>query len=252
MGIIAILAQALHFSTHRFSELAKCLVCRARGKKRGHQWMLDDSHEASYDDISVFVIPLHNREEDWLSGWHTVFSYCGAIQHQPGNWGIFAAHMYALFQQNQFAVELETHSQHLAQDEQDKLLNNMQEKHSGQQITPLSHCWTKEKLQKGPHKPKDTSLRYTQIHISADPSPFLILNNKNQLRSSQSEELAFNQTWTKLNWMHKLKHLSYPFAVTWDMLKTWELLPRQHWAQPCLWHGNAGAVAQTSWDSCHL
>ncbi|XP_054371987.1 protein phosphatase 1M isoform X2 [Molothrus ater] len=48
----------------RFSELAKCLVCRARGKKRGHQWMLDDSHEASYDDISVFVIPLHNREED--------------------------------------------------------------------------------------------------------------------------------------------------------------------------------------------
>uniref|UniRef100_A0A8C9UIB9 Protein phosphatase, Mg2+/Mn2+ dependent 1M n=1 Tax=Serinus canaria TaxID=9135 RepID=A0A8C9UIB9_SERCA len=48
----------------RFLELAKCLVCRARGKKRGHQWMLDDSHEASYDDISVFVIPLHNREED--------------------------------------------------------------------------------------------------------------------------------------------------------------------------------------------
>ncbi|NWW15485.1 PPM1M phosphatase, partial [Falcunculus frontatus] len=48
----------------RFSELAKCLVCRARGKKRGHQWMLDDSHEASYDDISLFVIPLHNREED--------------------------------------------------------------------------------------------------------------------------------------------------------------------------------------------
>ncbi|XP_038004850.1 protein phosphatase 1M isoform X2 [Motacilla alba alba] len=48
----------------RFSELAKCLVCRARRKKRGHQWMLDDSHEASYDDISVFVIPLHNREED--------------------------------------------------------------------------------------------------------------------------------------------------------------------------------------------
>ncbi|KAM9374684.1 protein phosphatase 1M [Phaethornis superciliosus] len=49
---------------HRFSELAKCLVCRARGKKRGHQWILDDSHEASYDDISVFVIPLHNRDED--------------------------------------------------------------------------------------------------------------------------------------------------------------------------------------------
>uniref|UniRef100_A0A8C7E9W5 Protein phosphatase, Mg2+/Mn2+ dependent 1M n=2 Tax=Nothoprocta perdicaria TaxID=30464 RepID=A0A8C7E9W5_NOTPE len=48
---------------HRFSQLAKCLVCRARGKKRGHQWMLDDSHEASYDDISVFVIPLHNRDE---------------------------------------------------------------------------------------------------------------------------------------------------------------------------------------------
>ncbi|XP_065543433.1 protein phosphatase 1M isoform X2 [Lathamus discolor] len=49
---------------HRFSKLAKCLVCRARGKKRGHQWMLDDNHEASYDDISVFVIPLHNRDEN--------------------------------------------------------------------------------------------------------------------------------------------------------------------------------------------
>ncbi|XP_072203187.1 protein phosphatase 1M [Excalfactoria chinensis] len=49
---------------HRFSELAKSLVCRARGKKRGHQWMLDESQEASYDDISVFVIPLHNRVED--------------------------------------------------------------------------------------------------------------------------------------------------------------------------------------------
>ncbi|KAM6387467.1 LOW QUALITY PROTEIN: protein phosphatase 1M [Pluvialis apricaria] len=48
---------------HRFSELAKCLVCRARGKERGHQ-MLDDSHDALNDDISVFVIPLHNRDED--------------------------------------------------------------------------------------------------------------------------------------------------------------------------------------------
>lgn len=95
------LTQALHFSTHRFSELAKCLVCRARGKKRGHQWMLDDSHEASYDDISVFVIPLHNREEDWLPGWHTasVFPYSGAIQHQPETEG-FLLHTYALFQQN--------------------------------------------------------------------------------------------------------------------------------------------------------
>ncbi|XP_052534287.1 protein phosphatase 1M [Tympanuchus pallidicinctus] len=49
---------------HRFAELAKSLVCRARGKKRGHQWMLDDNQEASYDDISVFVIPLHSRVED--------------------------------------------------------------------------------------------------------------------------------------------------------------------------------------------
>lgn len=30
----------------------------------GHQWMLDDGREASYDDISVFVVPLHNRDED--------------------------------------------------------------------------------------------------------------------------------------------------------------------------------------------
>lgn len=58
------LTQTVLFSTHRFSELAKHLVCRARGKKRGHQWLLEDSREASYDDISVFVIPLHNRDED--------------------------------------------------------------------------------------------------------------------------------------------------------------------------------------------
>ncbi|TFK00606.1 Protein phosphatase 1M [Platysternon megacephalum] len=49
---------------YRFSELARCLVHRVRGKKNGHQWILDGNSSASYDDISVFVIPLYNRDED--------------------------------------------------------------------------------------------------------------------------------------------------------------------------------------------
>uniref|UniRef100_A0A8C4WHA8 Protein phosphatase, Mg2+/Mn2+ dependent 1M n=1 Tax=Gopherus evgoodei TaxID=1825980 RepID=A0A8C4WHA8_9SAUR len=49
---------------YRFSELARCLVHTARGKKNGHQWILDDNSPASYDDISVFLIPLYNRDED--------------------------------------------------------------------------------------------------------------------------------------------------------------------------------------------
>uniref|UniRef100_A0A8C8RK38 Protein phosphatase, Mg2+/Mn2+ dependent 1M n=1 Tax=Pelusios castaneus TaxID=367368 RepID=A0A8C8RK38_9SAUR len=49
---------------HRFSELARCLVHKARGKKNGHQWILDGNSQASYDDISVFVIPLYHRDED--------------------------------------------------------------------------------------------------------------------------------------------------------------------------------------------
>nr|XP_025042787.1 protein phosphatase 1M [Pelodiscus sinensis] len=49
---------------YRFSELARCLVHTARGTKNGHQWTLDGSSPASYDDISVFVIPLHNRDKD--------------------------------------------------------------------------------------------------------------------------------------------------------------------------------------------
>ncbi|XP_067424192.1 protein phosphatase 1M [Emydura macquarii macquarii] len=49
---------------HRFSELARCLVHKARGKKNGQQWILDSNSLASYDDISVFVIPLYNRDEN--------------------------------------------------------------------------------------------------------------------------------------------------------------------------------------------
>uniref|UniRef100_A0A8C3T1B9 Protein phosphatase, Mg2+/Mn2+ dependent 1M n=2 Tax=Chelydra serpentina TaxID=8475 RepID=A0A8C3T1B9_CHESE len=49
---------------YRFSELARSLVHTARGKQHGHQWILDGNSSASYDDISVFVIPLYNRDED--------------------------------------------------------------------------------------------------------------------------------------------------------------------------------------------
>ncbi|XP_029455344.1 protein phosphatase 1M isoform X2 [Rhinatrema bivittatum] len=42
----------------RFLDLAKHLVCKARGTKTGNQWTLDSNTPASYDDISVFVIPL--------------------------------------------------------------------------------------------------------------------------------------------------------------------------------------------------
>ncbi|KAL8212352.1 UNVERIFIED_CONTAM: Protein phosphatase 1M [Gekko kuhli] len=47
---------------HRFSELAKCLVWKARGRKDGYYWTLANNASASYDDISVFVIPLHNKD----------------------------------------------------------------------------------------------------------------------------------------------------------------------------------------------
>ncbi|XP_015267168.1 PREDICTED: protein phosphatase 1M [Gekko japonicus] len=49
---------------HRFSELAKCLVWKARGRKDGYYWTLANNASASYDDISVFVIPLHNKDEN--------------------------------------------------------------------------------------------------------------------------------------------------------------------------------------------
>ncbi|XP_060095954.1 protein phosphatase 1M isoform X1 [Heteronotia binoei] len=49
---------------HRFSELANCLVWKARGRKDGYYWTLANNTSASYDDISVFVIPLHNKDEN--------------------------------------------------------------------------------------------------------------------------------------------------------------------------------------------
>ncbi|KAH0630038.1 hypothetical protein JD844_012607 [Phrynosoma platyrhinos] len=48
---------------YRFSELAKCLVQKARGKKDGYYWTMDSNMPASYDDISVFAIPLYNKDE---------------------------------------------------------------------------------------------------------------------------------------------------------------------------------------------
>nr|XP_020659527.1 protein phosphatase 1M isoform X1 [Pogona vitticeps] len=56
----------LHDNTtdpHRFVELAKCLVRKARGKKDGYYWTMDNNIPASYDDISVFVIPLYKKDE---------------------------------------------------------------------------------------------------------------------------------------------------------------------------------------------
>ncbi|KAF7249653.1 Protein phosphatase 1M [Varanus komodoensis] len=45
---------------NRFGELAKCLVQKARGKKDGYYWTMENNIPASYDDISVFVLPLYN------------------------------------------------------------------------------------------------------------------------------------------------------------------------------------------------
>lgn len=42
----------------RFSELAAHLVHLTRGSFNEQQWILDNDSPASYDDISVFVIPL--------------------------------------------------------------------------------------------------------------------------------------------------------------------------------------------------
>uniref|UniRef100_A0A8D0HJG6 Protein phosphatase, Mg2+/Mn2+ dependent 1M n=1 Tax=Sphenodon punctatus TaxID=8508 RepID=A0A8D0HJG6_SPHPU len=48
----------------RFLEVAKCLVLKARGRKNGYQWTLDSNTPASYDDISVFVIPLYRKNDE--------------------------------------------------------------------------------------------------------------------------------------------------------------------------------------------
>ncbi|KAJ6651091.1 hypothetical protein lerEdw1_000816 [Lerista edwardsae] len=48
---------------YRFSELAKCLVKKARGKMDGYYWTMDSNTPASYDDISVFAIPLYRKNE---------------------------------------------------------------------------------------------------------------------------------------------------------------------------------------------
>ncbi|XP_069500092.1 protein phosphatase 1M isoform X2 [Ambystoma mexicanum] len=45
----------------RFSELAAHLVHLARGSLNEHQWILDNNSPASYDDISVFAIPLSRQ-----------------------------------------------------------------------------------------------------------------------------------------------------------------------------------------------
>lgn len=49
---------------HRFSLLAGQLVSRARGTKNGYKWTQENDALASYDDISVFVIPLCNRDSN--------------------------------------------------------------------------------------------------------------------------------------------------------------------------------------------
>ncbi|XP_072437991.1 protein phosphatase 1M-like [Chiloscyllium punctatum] len=44
----------------RYTLLAQCLVNKARGTQQENDWKLEDGSFASFDDISVFVIPLHN------------------------------------------------------------------------------------------------------------------------------------------------------------------------------------------------
>ncbi|KAK3797980.1 hypothetical protein RRG08_008452 [Elysia crispata] len=43
----------------RFRKAAEDLVYLARGENAGRGWKMADGREASFDDISVFVIPLH-------------------------------------------------------------------------------------------------------------------------------------------------------------------------------------------------
>lgn len=45
----------------RYTMLAQYLVVKARGFPFNNNWTLEDGSFASYDDISVFVIPLHNQ-----------------------------------------------------------------------------------------------------------------------------------------------------------------------------------------------
>ncbi|XP_067908168.1 protein phosphatase 1M-like isoform X2 [Heterodontus francisci] len=45
----------------RYTMLAQCLIHKARGTPQDNDWKLEDGSFASFDDISVFVIPLHNK-----------------------------------------------------------------------------------------------------------------------------------------------------------------------------------------------
>ncbi|XP_078066003.1 protein phosphatase 1M-like [Mustelus asterias] len=44
----------------RYTMLAQCLVNKAKGTLQDNEWKLEDGNYASFDDISVFVIPLLN------------------------------------------------------------------------------------------------------------------------------------------------------------------------------------------------
>lgn len=128
----------------------------------------------------------------------SVFPYCDAIQHQPETEG-FLLHMYALFQQNHLQWNLKCTASTWPRMNKISSLRTCKRSTVGNKslsfliVGPRRTC-------EGGHASQRLlflrSLRYsdTQIRISTDPSPFLILNNKDQLRSSQSEELAFNQS----------------------------------------------------------
>lgn len=63
LGLFIIALHEIQYYFHRFSELAKLLVQKARGKENGYYWIKDSKEPASYDDISVFAIPLYNKNE---------------------------------------------------------------------------------------------------------------------------------------------------------------------------------------------
>lgn len=128
----------------------------------------------------------------------SVFPYCGVIQDQPETEG-FLLHTNALFQQNHLQWNLKSTASSWPRMNKISSLETCKRSTVGNKSLPFLIVGPRRSCKRGHTSQRalfKISLRYsdTQIHISTDPPPFLILNNKDQLRSSQSKELTFNQT----------------------------------------------------------
>lgn len=165
--------------------------------------MLDDSHEASYDDISVFVIPLHNRDADWLLLGQAAPLRGPAVVLlgiAPGARDFCCAHMLSSSKEQQ--QQLKTPGHHLCTRSTRTLAPS--EHVREEQIIPLApfSLLGQGDTAKGATRADRYyfwALQYSEtlMHISSDPPSFEHWRMRISW-DSKSQELAFSQTWAKL------------------------------------------------------